>query len=364
MNRIVPNSYQKPNLYTARLMRFLTGDEWKTLDYALRRTFGFNKESDRISVSQFMNGNGRLDESGEPVEYGTGCHREAQVHAIDELIRFGILVPLAPNDAQKRGRKWKLQLDEAEVRFDLIQERYEAGQEKNRKRTAKARASRMAAQKTAETTTGLADRPIDRPVEPVCAADQYRSVPQTGIGLSGRPVSVCPTDPQKHSRNPEGNPGETQSLGEAVTPPIVEAWAALVKVCEGDQQIATAVWRLQERFAEVTRLRRPDPATEAGRAKLAADWWPHLRQVLADADDNPEAAEAAMREAVTAMDERETPLNVVGPRSIVNMTAGVLAAKRRKSAAGPVAGNALALKQQPKGMSGIAAYAERRGIET
>lgn len=78
MNRIVPNSYQKPNLYTDKLMRFLTGDEWKTLDYALRRTFGFQRETDRISVSQFMNGNGRLDGDGVPVEFGTGLSREAQ----------------------------------------------------------------------------------------------------------------------------------------------------------------------------------------------------------------------------------------------------------------------------------------------
>ena len=78
MSRIVPNSYQTPNLFADRLMAYLTGDEWKTLHYALRRTFGFNRERDRISVSQFMNGNGRLDEAGRPLEYGTGLSHSTQ----------------------------------------------------------------------------------------------------------------------------------------------------------------------------------------------------------------------------------------------------------------------------------------------
>ena len=34
MSRIVPNSYQTPNLFADRLMAYLTGDEWKTLHYA------------------------------------------------------------------------------------------------------------------------------------------------------------------------------------------------------------------------------------------------------------------------------------------------------------------------------------------
>lgn len=161
MNRIVPNSYQKPNLYTDKLMRFLTGDEWKTLDYALRRTFGFQREMDRISVSQFMNGNGRLDGDGVPVEFGTGLSREAQIRALNELMRFGILVEMAPNNTQNHGRMWRLQLEESEVRFDLIRERAEGRQAAGRKRTEKAREVAGQGRSVGQTGGGLPDRPTE-----------------------------------------------------------------------------------------------------------------------------------------------------------------------------------------------------------
>lgn len=353
MNRIVPNSYQKPNLYTDKLMRFLTGDEWKTLDYALRRTFGFQRDKDRISVSQFMNGNGRLDEDGAPVEYGTGLSREAQIRALNELMRFGILVELAPNNSQNHGRMWTLQLEETKVRFELIRERAETRQAQGRKRTEKARLVAGKGRSVKQTGGGLSDRPL----KVVSVTDRYWSVRQTGGGLPYRPGVVCPTDPQKFSKKSSGKTEETQSsLAGDFT--VIAAWRELVNLCEGDESQASGVWRLQEKFATVTRLKRPNPATAEGLAKLKREWWPHLRQVLEDADWDAEAAESAMQEAVRSMVQREKPLNVVAPRSIVNVTAGVLAGKRRGAG-----GRQDGLMQQPKGMTGIDSYLERRGIQ-
>ena len=353
MNRILPNSYQKPNLYTDKLMRFLTGDEWKTLDYALRRTFGFQRDRDRISVSQFMNGNGRLDEAGEPVEFGTGLSREAQIRALNELMRFGILVEVAPNNAQNHGRMWTLQLEESQVRFDLILARAESRQAQGRKRTEKARQAAGKGRSVGQTGGGLSDRPL----KVVSVADRYWSVRQTGGGLPYRPGVVCGTDPQKPSKKPSGKPEETQSSGGGETT-VIAAWRVLVDLCGGDEPQALAVWRLQEKFATVTRLKRPNPGTPEGLAKLKGEWWPHLRQVLEDAEWDAEAAESAMQEAVRSMVQREKPLNVVAPRSIVNVTAGVLAGKRRGAAGKPDGA-----MQRPKGMTGIDSYLERRGIQ-
>jgi len=342
MTQMVPNSYQKPNLYTDRLMRFLTGDEWKTLDYALRRTFGWNRERDRISVSQFMNGNGRLGEDGYPVEYGTGLNRTAQIEALNELMRFGILVEAAPNNAAKQGRLWELQLDESQVRFDLLRERYETQQNANRRKTAKARQAAMESREG----IGLTDRPMGS----VCGTDQHRSVGQTSTGLTDRPILVCGTDPQKPSEKPRGKTGETHPEEGAVA-----GWRGLVATCGGDETAALAIWKLQERFAAVTKLKRPDPATVEGRAVLARDWWPNLKLTLEQADGDPEAAEAALAEAFARMVQRPQPLNVSSPRSVVNVAASVLAGKRRGA---PPA----ALGQRPKGMAGIDAYAVRRGL--
>ncbi len=363
MGKIVPNSYQKPNLYTDRLMRFLTGDEWKTLDYALRRTFGWNKTQDRISVSQFRNGNGRLDEDGQPLEYGTGLSQVAQVEAIHELMRFGILMEVAANNARKEGRLWALQLDESGVRFDLIKERYAAQQDNHRRKTAKAR---QAAVESRVRPTGAEARspsavegvvPVDnfigltdRPMPPVCGTDRYQSVGQTDMGLTDRPIPVCGTDTQKDSRNTKETQLERQLEGEGVR----ASWHALVNFCDGDEERAGAVWRLSDKFAAVTQLRQPSPATADGCAALVRDWWPNLKLVLEQADGDPEAAEAALTEAVQSMDSRRPRLNVSSPRSVVNVATSVLAGRRRGATVTPAA--------RPRGMAGIEAYATRRGI--
>ncbi|MCO5181157.1 MAG: hypothetical protein M9896_14040 [Candidatus Promineofilum sp.] len=44
-----------------------------------------------------MNGNQKLDEAGQFLEFGTGLTKTAQIQALNELMRFGILVELAPN---------------------------------------------------------------------------------------------------------------------------------------------------------------------------------------------------------------------------------------------------------------------------
>ena len=356
MTRFLPNSFQKPNLYTDKLMHLLTGDEWKTLDYALRRTFGFNKEADRISVSQFMSGNGRLDEFGQPVEYGTGLSRPAQIQALNELMRFGILIEVAPNNTANHGRMWLLQLDERQVQFDLMRDRAAAKQERGRTRTAAARQSRVPEGLQADADAGMSDIP-----GLVSPTYQPRLVGHTSAGQSDIPALVSPTNPQKPSKKPSRNPEETQSSGEAGAP-VAEAWHALLNLCRGDAERAAAVWRLQQRFAVVTQLKQPDAQSSAGRRTLIGEWWPYLLQVLAEADDDLATAEAAMHEAFRSMTQRETPLNVVGPRSIAKVAAGVIAGRRRGVAAGAGGAAGGTLQQRPKGLRGIDAYAERRGI--
>lgn len=54
MSKFIPNSFQVPNAVIDELMAELTGAELKCYLYVLRKTKGWNKESDAISVSQFM----------------------------------------------------------------------------------------------------------------------------------------------------------------------------------------------------------------------------------------------------------------------------------------------------------------------
>ena len=56
MSDLRPNTFQTPNEYVDKYLYLLTSDECKVLLYAVRRIFGFNKDQDRIAVSQFADG--------------------------------------------------------------------------------------------------------------------------------------------------------------------------------------------------------------------------------------------------------------------------------------------------------------------
>jgi phage replication O-like protein O len=48
-----PNFTQKPNIITDKYCRELNGGEYKILDIICRKTYGFHKDIDKISISQF-----------------------------------------------------------------------------------------------------------------------------------------------------------------------------------------------------------------------------------------------------------------------------------------------------------------------
>lgn len=54
MSKFIPNSFQVPNAVIDELMAELSGAELKVYLLVLRKTKGWNKETDAISVSQFM----------------------------------------------------------------------------------------------------------------------------------------------------------------------------------------------------------------------------------------------------------------------------------------------------------------------
>src|SRR3989338_2012738 len=62
----------------------LSGSEQKVLDYLLRRTFGWQKPKDRVSIGQFAKGlNGR--------DTGTGLSERAVIRALDILEQNGFI---------------------------------------------------------------------------------------------------------------------------------------------------------------------------------------------------------------------------------------------------------------------------------
>jgi hypothetical protein len=82
------------------LMPVCTGAEFKVLAYIVRRTFGFKKESDAISLHQMVDG--ITKRNGTVLDRGTGLSKSAVAVAIKGLVTKGI-IEAHRSTSKKRG---------------------------------------------------------------------------------------------------------------------------------------------------------------------------------------------------------------------------------------------------------------------
>ena len=88
-SKILPNSFQTPNFFVDECMSLLTGNEFKCLSFLSRKTFGWQKRSDRISKSQIM--------------AATGLANETVDKAMNSLVEFGLVLRVSENNPQNAG---------------------------------------------------------------------------------------------------------------------------------------------------------------------------------------------------------------------------------------------------------------------
>ena len=92
-----PNWTQIPDEVLDFMLPALSGAELKVFLYILRRTYGFKRDADRITLSQLSTGIRKQD--GTYLDYGTGLSRRAVIDAIKALEAKGlVLVARATND--------------------------------------------------------------------------------------------------------------------------------------------------------------------------------------------------------------------------------------------------------------------------
>lgn len=77
MSKFIPNAFQIPNSVIDELLAKLTCAELKCYLFVVRKTKGWNKESDNISVSQFME--------------VTGLSNRSVITACESLVEMGLL---------------------------------------------------------------------------------------------------------------------------------------------------------------------------------------------------------------------------------------------------------------------------------
>lgn len=83
-------------------MAHLTESEWKVLCYICRRTFGFKKDADQISLEQIATGIVRHD--GRRLDYGTGLARKSVQRGVSGLLAKGLITQQYTTDAAGRDR--------------------------------------------------------------------------------------------------------------------------------------------------------------------------------------------------------------------------------------------------------------------
>ena len=86
----VPNSTQVPDTLFDDLMADISGAELKVVLYIIRRTFGFKKAQDNISLRQMVEGITTRD--GRVLDRGTGLGKASVARAITTLEARGVIV--------------------------------------------------------------------------------------------------------------------------------------------------------------------------------------------------------------------------------------------------------------------------------
>jgi hypothetical protein len=87
----VPNSTQVPDTLFDELLAELSGAELKVVLYIIRRTFGFKRQSDTISISQLLHG--ITKKNGEVLDRGTGLAKPTLLRALRSLTERAIILP-------------------------------------------------------------------------------------------------------------------------------------------------------------------------------------------------------------------------------------------------------------------------------
>lgn len=108
-----PNSTQVPDQLFDDLLHVLSGNELKVVMYVVRRTFGFKKDSDNISLSQMLNGIVKSD--GVRLDHGVGLSKPTLLKVLRTLIEKRVLVANRRSSREKGDMATNYRLHFAEV---------------------------------------------------------------------------------------------------------------------------------------------------------------------------------------------------------------------------------------------------------
>ncbi len=101
---LIPNSTQIPNHVLDMVLPRIPEGEARCLLYICRRTFGFHKQEDNISFSQFENG--IQTSQSRQLDFGTGLSRPTISTALSNLIKAGAISV----EKRSKGNRYRLNI--------------------------------------------------------------------------------------------------------------------------------------------------------------------------------------------------------------------------------------------------------------
>lgn len=319
-SKIIPNSFQTPNFFVDECMSILTGNEYKCLSFLARKTFGWQKRSDRISKSQIM--------------AATGLANETVDKTMNALVGFGLVLRVAENNPQNTGTEWALQTDDSKVRFDLLLERQEKAVEAQRKKTEKGRQKLAEKRGGKPPEGGLLDNPPSEGVSVGQTAEQGEIVEQLGGGIvrqsGGGSVAQSPQKPIKAKEN-MGADAPASAVEQNVRQPAPEAPDS-----SAENPLETRIAAFPEEYRAVVRLmldlfgvrppEKPEPDQKGGDYAL---WLKGIRDLLKLVHEYDVPLEKAMR--LTFERWRDRPFDVSHPGALKKTMTSLLAQVSRQA---------------------------------
>lgn len=94
-----PGSTQVPDIFFDKIMAHLQEVELRVLLYFFRRTFGFKKASDNVSIGQMVNG--IRTREGKILDYGCGLSKSGVTKGLRGLLDKNLVVATRRSDAQR-----------------------------------------------------------------------------------------------------------------------------------------------------------------------------------------------------------------------------------------------------------------------
>jgi hypothetical protein len=98
----IPNTTQIPDEFIDKQMAFLSGAEVKVMLYVFRRTLGFKRHADNISLNQLLSGITKRD--GTRLDYGTGLSKSTLLGAIKSLVERKLII-VEQRQSDERGNE-------------------------------------------------------------------------------------------------------------------------------------------------------------------------------------------------------------------------------------------------------------------